>query len=88
VKLYIFTARRYASVVYAMGLCPSVSVCLCLSVTSRCSNKTVKLRIKQTTPLDSPGTLVIFVNVRPILIFNLVYYTTSKDRKMKEKLQM
>jgi len=33
-------------------------VCLCLSVTSRCSTKMAKLRIKQTTPLDSPGTLV------------------------------
>ena len=29
-----------------------------LSVTSRCSTKTAKLRIKQTTPLDSPGTVV------------------------------
>jgi len=50
----VFTARRYASAVCAMGLCLSV----CLSVTSRCSTKTAKLRIKQTTPLDSPGTLV------------------------------
>jgi len=24
----VFTARRYASAVYAMALCPSVSVCL------------------------------------------------------------
>ena len=39
----IFTARCYASAVLAMGLCPSVSVCL--SVTSRCSNKTAKHRI-------------------------------------------
>ena len=31
----IFTARRYASAVYAMTLC----LCLCLSVTSRCSTK-------------------------------------------------
>ena len=30
-KLYIFTARCYASMVLAMGLCLSVSVHLCLS---------------------------------------------------------
>jgi len=27
---YILTARRYASAVYAMALCPSVSVCVCV----------------------------------------------------------
>ena len=37
----IFTARCYASAVIAMGLCPSV--------TSRCSTKTAKRRITQTT---------------------------------------
>ena len=31
---------------------------LCLSVTSRCSTTTDKLRIKQITPLDIPGNLV------------------------------
>ena len=40
----------------AMGLCPCL--CLCLSVTSRCSTKTAKHRITQTTPHDTPGTLV------------------------------
>jgi len=35
-----------------------VSVCLCLSVASRSSTKTAKRRITQTTPHDSPGTLV------------------------------
>ena len=37
-----------------------VCVCLsgCLSVTSRCSTKTAKRRITQTTPHDIPGTLV------------------------------
>jgi len=48
----VFTARCYASAVLAMGLCPSVSV------TSRCSTKTAKRRITQTTSHDSPGTLV------------------------------
>jgi len=52
----IFTARCYASAVLAMALsvCPSV----CPSVISRCSTKTAKRRIAQTTPHDSPGTLV------------------------------
>jgi len=36
-----------------------VSVCLCLSVTSRCSTKTAKRRITQTTPHDTQGTLVL-----------------------------
>jgi len=56
----VFTARCYASAVLhvAMGLCLSVSVCL--SVTSRCSTKTAKRRITQTTPHDSPGTLVFW----------------------------
>jgi len=40
----------------------SVRVCVCLSVsvTSRSSTKTAKRRITQTTPHDSPGTLVKF----------------------------
>jgi len=38
-----------------------VSVCLCLSVTSRSSAKTAKQRITQTTPHDSPGTHLSFV---------------------------
>jgi len=35
-----------------------VSVCLCLSVTSRCSTKTAKYRITQTKPHDNSETLV------------------------------
>jgi len=50
----VFTARCYASAVLAVGLCLSV----CLSVTSRSSTETAKHRITQTTPHDSPGTLV------------------------------
>jgi len=38
----------------------SVCVCVCLSVTNRCSTKTAKHRITQTTPQDSPGTVVFF----------------------------
>jgi len=52
----IFTARCHASAVLAMSLC--LSVCLCLSVTSRSFTKTAKRRITQTTPHDSTGTLV------------------------------
>ena len=48
--------------VLAMALCPSVRLSVRqsvrLSVTSRCSTKTAKRRITQTTPHDSPGTLV------------------------------
>jgi len=59
---HFITARCYASAVLAMGPCTSVCVCLCLSVsvsvTSRCSTKTAKRRITQTTPHDTPGILV------------------------------
>jgi len=54
------TARCYASAVLAMGLCPSVSVSVRLSVTSRSSTETAKHRITQTTPRDSPGSLVFW----------------------------
>ena len=56
--LFIFTARCYASAVLAMGLCPPV--CPCPSVTSRSSTKTAKHRITQTTPHDTPKTLVFW----------------------------
>jgi len=63
-RLTVFiTARCYASAVLAMGLCPSVSVCL--SVTSRYSTKTAKGRITQTTPHDTPGTLVFWCQRSP-----------------------
>jgi len=39
-----------------VSICPSI----CLSVTSRCSTKTAKRRITQTTPHDSPRTLVFW----------------------------
>ena len=54
----LFTARCYASAVLAMALCPSVCPSVRPSVTSRCSTKTAKRRITQTTPHDTPGTLV------------------------------
>ena len=42
-----------------------VCVCVCLSVTSRCSTKTAKRRITQTTPHDSPETLVFWCQRSP-----------------------
>jgi len=54
----VVTAQCYASAVLAMALCPSVRPSVRLSVTSRCSTKTAKRRITQTTPHDAPGTLV------------------------------
>ena len=39
-------------------VCVSVRVSVCLSVTSRSSTKMAKHRKTQTTPHDSPGTLV------------------------------
>ena len=57
----VFTARCYASAVLAMGLCLSVRP----SVTSRSSTKTAKQRITQTTPHDSPGTLVFWYQRSP-----------------------
>ena len=66
-RTVLFTARCYASAVLAMALCPSVclSVCLCLSVTSWSSTKTAKPRITQTTPHDSPGSLVFWCQRSP-----------------------
>ena len=54
----IFAARCYASAVLAMALCLSVCLSVRLSATSRCSTKTAKRRVTQTTPHDSPATLV------------------------------
>ena len=55
----IITARRYASAVYAVVVCPVVRPSVRLSVchTQYCT-KTVKPRIMLITPYDSPGTLV------------------------------
>jgi len=51
-SLYHFTTWCHASTVYA--------TVMCLSVTSQCSTETNKRRIMQSTPYDSPGTLVIW----------------------------
>jgi len=54
----IFTLRRYASAVYAVVMCPSVCRFVHSSVTRRFCIRMAKYRITQTTPYDSPGTLV------------------------------
>ena len=41
-----------------VSVCVCVCLCLCPSVTSRCSTKTAKRRITQTTPHDTTRTLV------------------------------
>jgi len=48
----LLPARRCASAVLAVIVCPSV--------TSQCSTKTAKPRITQTSPYNSPGTLVVW----------------------------
>jgi len=53
-QLTVFTAQCYASAGPAMGLC--------LSVTSRSSTKMAKRRITQTTPHDTPGSLVFLTS--------------------------
>jgi len=56
----IFTARRYASAVLAVVVCPSVCLSVCPSVTSRYCIETATHRITQTTPYGSPGNLVFW----------------------------
>ena len=48
-----------------VSVCLSVCLSVRLSVTSRCSTKTAKRRITQTTPHDSPGTLVFWCQRSP-----------------------
>ena len=54
---HFFLPRDTASAVYMLW------PCVCLSVTSRCSTKTAKRRIIQTTPLDSTGTSFLMPNI-------------------------
>ena len=79
-SVHIFTARCYASSVLAMALCPSVSVCVCLSVTSRSSTKKAKRRITQTTPHDSSGTLVFCFQRSPRNSTGVTPYGGAKCR--------
>ena len=57
-KVYQFLLRDAMLARYMPWSCVCPSVCVCLSVTSRSSTKMAKHRKTQTTPHDSPGTLV------------------------------
>ena len=61
----VFTARSYANAVCAVLVCPSVGLPVRLSDTSRYCVKTAKHRITQTTPHDSPRTLVFWCQRSP-----------------------
>ena len=76
---YIFTAQCYASAVLAMALCLSV----CPSVTSRSSTRRAKRRITQTTPPDSPGTLVFSCLRSPRNSTEVTPYEGAKRRWLK-----
>jgi len=52
----LFTCAIYASAVLVVIMCQSI----CLSVTSQCSTKMAKPTITQTTPYNSPGTLIFW----------------------------
>ena len=82
----IFTARCYASAVLAMGLCPSVCLSVSVSVTSRCSTKTAKRRITQTTPHDTPWTLVFWRQRSPQNSTGVTPYGGTKCRWGGSKL--
>ena len=58
----------------------SVCVCLCLSVTSRCSTKTAKRRITETTPHNTPGTLVFCCQRSPRNSTGVTPYEGAKRR--------
>ena len=55
-------------------------VSVCLSVTSRCSTKTAKRRITQTTPHDSEGTLVFRCQKSPRNSTGVTPYESAECR--------
>jgi len=59
-QLMLKTTDFYCAMHAQYMLWPWVCVCLSVSVTSQCSTKMAKHRITQTTPHDSPGTLVFW----------------------------
>jgi len=83
-KLNYFTARRYAIAVHAMALCLCQCLCLCLyvsvSVTSQCSTKMDKYRIKQTTPHNSTWILFFRCQKSPWNSTGVIPYGGAKCR--------
>ena len=63
-----------------------VFVCVCVSVTSRCCTKTAKHWITQTTPHDSPGTLVFCCQRTPQNSTAVTPYKGTKCRWGGSKL--
>ena len=57
IRHYILRFSFYRAMLCIRGTI-AMGLCLSVSVTSRNSTKTAKQRITQTTPHDSPGTLV------------------------------
>jgi len=56
--MVVFTARRYASAVYAVIVCLSVRPSVCPFVRHKPAlTKTAKYSITQIVPFDCPGTL-------------------------------
>ena len=62
-----------------------MSVCLCPSVTSRSSTKTAKRRITQTTPHDSPGSLVFWCQRSPRNLTGVTPYEGAECRWGRSK---
>jgi len=55
----IFTTRSYATEVYAVVVHLPVCLYVCLSVTCQYCIRMAKLKMTQTMPHNSPGTLVL-----------------------------
>jgi len=64
--LYVFLTTRRKRCAGNSYHCVSVCLCVCLCVTCRYCIKTAKRRITQTTPRDSPGTLVVWTGWPPL----------------------
>jgi len=77
IGLSVFTARCYA--MHPRYL-PWACVRVCLSVTSRCSTKTAKRRITQTTPHDTTGTLVFWCQRSPRNSTGVIPYEGAECR--------
>ena len=75
-----FSGKNYFLPRDAMHPRYSPWACVCLSVTSRSSTKTAKRRITQTTPHDTPGTLVFWCQRSPQNSTGVTPYGGTKCR--------
>jgi len=76
-----FTARRHASAVYAVVVYLSVSLSVCLSITSRSSTETAIVHITQTTPHDSMQGLQ-FPDAKDLALQNSNGVIPTESRKL------